>query len=162
MGNKVRRHDKEVTDPEVIRDILKKSLVCHLALVDEGKPYMVSMNYGFRDDVIYMHCALEGRKVDILRANQDVCFMVYYGNRLTTGPDACGDWTMKYKSVTGFGKASLIEKDEDKEAPLQVIMDHYTTRGPFEFTPERVAETLVIRVEIEEMTGKISGYPAGE
>lgn len=160
MGNKVRRHDKEVTDPEGIREILRKSLVCHLALVDDGKPYMVSMNYGFSDDTIYLHCALEGRKVDILRKNQDVCFQVYNGNRLTTGPNACGDWTMKYRSVTGFGKVTLIEDDKEKIPPMQIIMDQYTTKGPFEFAPERVAETLVIRIDIDEMTGKISGYPS--
>jgi len=77
---------------------------------------------------------------------------------LTTGPEACGDWTMKYRSVTGFGKATLIEDDQKKLGPLQIIMNQYTTRGPFEFTPERVAETMVIRIDIEEMTGKISGY----
>ena len=159
MGNKVRRNDKEVKDPQQLREILRKSLVCHLALVDDGKPYMVSMNYGFRDDTIYLHAALEGRKIDILRKNPGVCFMVYNGNRLTTGPDACGDWTMKYRSVTGFGRATLIEEDERKHEPLQIIMDQYTTKGPFEFTPERVAQTMIIRIDIEEMTGKISGYP---
>ena len=158
MGNKVRRDDKEVKDPEGLKTILQKSLVCHLALVDAGKPYMVSMNYGFRDNCIYLHSALEGRKIDILRKNPEVCFQVYNGNRLTTGPDACGDWTMKYRSVTGFGIATLIEDDQEKPGPLQIIMDQYTTRGPFEFTPERVSETMVIRIDIREMTGKISGY----
>jgi nitroimidazol reductase NimA-like FMN-containing flavoprotein (pyridoxamine 5'-phosphate oxidase superfamily) len=162
MGNKVRSHDKEITDPEGMREILRKGLVCHLAMVDEGKPYIVSMNYGFRNDCIYLHSALDGRKVDILRNNPDVCFQIYTGNRLTTGPDACGDWTMKYKSVTGFGKATLIENDNEKVPAMQILMDQYTTKGPFEFTPERVSQTLVIRIDIEEMTGKISGYPAEE
>ena len=159
MGNKVRRDDKEIKDPGAMREILRKGLVCHIAMVDDGYPYMVAMNYGFRDDVIFLHAALEGRKVEILRKNPDVCFMVYTGNRLTTGPDACGDWTMKYRSVTGFGKATLIEQDEDKIPAMHIIMDQYTTKGPFAFSPERVAQTMVIRIDIEEMTGKISGYP---
>ena len=159
MGNKLRRDDKEIKDPEGIREILRKGLVCHLAMVDDGKPYMVSMNYGFRDDIIFLHAALEGRKIDILRKNPDVCFMVYTGNRLTTGPVACEDWTMKYRSVTGFGKATLIEDDKEKIHPMHIIMDQYTSKGPFEFSPERVAKTMVIRIDVEEMTGKISGYP---
>ena len=158
MGNKVRRDDKEIKDPDGIRAILGKGLVCHVAMVDEGKPYMVAMNYGFRDDTIYLHAALEGRKIDILRKNPDVCFMVYTGNRLTTGPDACGDWTMKYRSVTGFGRATLLENDEEKIPAMHVIMGQYTTRGPFELNPERVAQTMVIRIDIDEMTGKVSGY----
>ncbi len=159
MGNNVRRDDKEIKDPEGIREILRKGLVCHLAMVDDGKPYMVSMNYGFRENAIYLHAALEGRKIDILRKNPDVCFQVYTGNRLTTGPEACGDWTMKYRSVTGFGRATLIEDYKEKIPAMQILMDQYTTKGPFEFSPERVAKTMVIRIDIEEMTGKISGYP---
>jgi nitroimidazol reductase NimA-like FMN-containing flavoprotein (pyridoxamine 5'-phosphate oxidase superfamily) len=159
MGHTVRKDDKNIKDPEVIREILRKGLVCHVAMVDEGKPYMVAMNYGFRDHAIYLHAALEGRKIDILRKNPEVCFMVYTGNRLTTGPDACGDWTMKYRSVTGFGKATLIETDEEKVPAMHIIMDQYTTKGPFEFSPTRMAQTMVIRIDIDEMTGKISGYP---
>jgi nitroimidazol reductase NimA-like FMN-containing flavoprotein (pyridoxamine 5'-phosphate oxidase superfamily) len=159
MGNKVRRDDKEIKDPAGMQEILEKGLVCHVAMVDEGKPYMVTMNYGFRDNAIFLHAALEGRKIDILRKNPDICFMVYTGNRLTTGPDACGDWTMKYRSVTGFGRATLIEDDAKKITAMQIIMDQYTTKGPFEFSPDRVTMTMVIRIDILEMTGKISGYP---
>ena len=158
MGNKVRRDDKEIKDPEGIREIIRKGLVCHLAMVDNGKPYLASLNYGFRDNALYLHAALEGRKIDIIRRNPDVCFQVITGNRLTTGPDACEDWTMKYRSVTGFGKAVLVEQDTDKIEAMQILMDQYTTKGPFEFTPERLAETMVIRIDIDEMTGKISGY----
>lgn len=158
MGNKVRRDDKLIRDLDGIREILRKGLVCHVAMVDEGMPYMVAMNYGFRDNAIYLHAALEGRKIEILRKNPRVCFMVYTGSRLTTGPDACGDWTMKYRSVTGFGKATLIDKDEEKIPAMQILMDQYTTKGPFEFSAARLAQTMVIRIDIDEMTGKISGY----
>jgi nitroimidazol reductase NimA-like FMN-containing flavoprotein (pyridoxamine 5'-phosphate oxidase superfamily) len=158
MGNKVRKDDKKIRDPEGIREILRKGLVCHVAMVDDGRPYLVAMNYGFRDNAIYLHAALEGRKIDILRKNPDVCFMVYTGNRLVTGPDACGDWTMKYRSVIGFGKATLIEKDEEKIPAMHILMEQYTTKGPFALSDARVAQTMVIRIDIEEMTGKISGY----
>ena len=66
---------------------------------------------------------------------------------------------MKYRSVTGFGKATLIEKNEEKIPGMNIIMDQYTTKGPFELSPTRVAQTMAIRIDIEEMTGKISGYP---
>ena len=158
MGNKVRRQDKEITDPEGIRAILHKGLVCHLALVDDGKPYLVSMNYGFLDNIVYLHSTLEGRKIDIIRKNPDVCFQVITGTRLSTGPDACGDWTMKYRSVTGFGKAVLLEDKESRIEAMHILMDQYTTKGPFEFSDKRLAETMVIRIDITEMTGKISGY----
>ena len=129
-------------------------------MVDDGKPYMVAMNYGFRENTIYLHAALEGRKIDILRKNPDVCFMVHTGNRLTTGSDACGDWTMKYRSVTGFGKATLIEDDAVKSSLLcRSLWTSTLPKALLNSVPTRVAQTLVIRIDIEEMTGKISGYP---
>jgi nitroimidazol reductase NimA-like FMN-containing flavoprotein (pyridoxamine 5'-phosphate oxidase superfamily) len=161
VGNKVRRNDKEIRDPEGILEILRKGMVCHLALVDEGKPYLVSMNYGHRDRSLYLHSALEGRKIDIIRKNPEVCFQVITGTRLTTGPDACGDWTMKYRSVTGFGRATLIKDGPEKIRAMHIIMEQYTTRGPFEFSPERLDQTMVIRIDIDGMTGKISGYTDG-
>jgi nitroimidazol reductase NimA-like FMN-containing flavoprotein (pyridoxamine 5'-phosphate oxidase superfamily) len=162
MGNKVRRNDKELKDPAAMDEILSKGLVCHLAMVDEGKPYLVSMNYGYRERALYLHSALEGRKIDIIRKNPDVCFQVITGTRLTTGPDACGDWTMKYRSVTGFGRATLIENDPEKIRAMHILMDQYTTRGPFEFRPDRLDQTMVVRIDIDEMTGKVSGYEEGE
>ena len=79
MGNKVRRDDKMIRDLDGIREILRKGLVCHVAMVDEGMPYMVAMNYGFRDNAIYLHATLEGRKIDILRKNPRVCFNARQG-----------------------------------------------------------------------------------
>ena len=158
MGNKVRKNDKAIIDPEGMEEILRKGLVCHLAMVDQGKPYLVSMNYGFLGRSLYLHSAREGRKIEILRKNPEVCFQVVNGTRLTTGPDACGDWTMKYRSVTGFGKATFIENGPEKIRAMHILMDQYTTKGPFEFNPARLSETLVIRIDVEEMTGKISGY----
>ncbi len=158
----MRRQDMEITDPEGILAIIRKGLVCHLALVDEGKPYLVSMNYGFLDNSLYLHSALEGRKIDIIRRNPEVCFQIVTGTRLATGPDACSDWTMKYRSVTGFGKAFLVEDKKEKTRAMQILMDQYTTKGPFEFSNERLAQTRVIRIKIQEMTGKVSGYPPEE
>jgi nitroimidazol reductase NimA-like FMN-containing flavoprotein (pyridoxamine 5'-phosphate oxidase superfamily) len=158
MGNKVRRNDRELKDPAALEEILKKGLVCHLAMVDGGKPYLVSMNYGYREHSLYLHSALEGRKIDIIRNNPEVCFQVITGTRLTTGPDACGDWTMKYRSVTGFGRAVLIENGPEKIRAMHILMEQYTTRGPFEFSPERLEQIMVIRVDIGEMTGKVSGF----
>ena len=159
MGNQVRRNDKEIKDVDGIREILQKGLVCHLAMVDDGKPYIVSMNYGYKDNKLFLHAALEGRKIDIISKNPEVCFQIITGARLVTGSEACEDWSMKYRSVTGFGKATLIEDEKEKIPAMHILMDQYTTKGPFEFSPKRVAKTMVIRIDIDEMTGKISGYP---
>lgn len=158
MGTQLRRRDKEVTDKSIILDIFKKGKFCHLSMVDGRRPYLITMNYGYRNNTLYFHSALEGRKIEVLRANPEVCFQVITETRLTTGEDACDDWTMKYKSVLGYGQVVFIESSEEKIEALNILMDQYTTRGPFDFKPARLEETAIFKVEITGLTGKMSGY----
>ncbi|MFR2242502.1 MAG: pyridoxamine 5'-phosphate oxidase family protein [Anaerobutyricum soehngenii] len=73
----MRRRDREVTEHSEIMHILDSGKVLHLGLVDQGKPYIVPMNYGYVFEgeklVFYLHGALEGRKLDIIRNNSDCC-----------------------------------------------------------------------------------------
>jgi uncharacterized protein len=158
MASKLRRQDREIDNPELIREILKKGKFCHLAMVDNGKPYLITMNYGYRDNVIYLHAALEGRKIEVLSENPEVCFQVVIDTRLVTGEDACKNWTMKYKSLVGYGKATFIKNDEEKIQALNVLMNQYTTKGPFEFSGSNLEETAVIKIDISSLCGKMSGY----
>jgi len=57
----------------------------------------------------------------------------------------------------GFGRASFIREPESKREALRIITRNYA-EGVFDFTESQVAETTVIRVDVEDMTGKISGY----
>ena len=43
----MRRRDREVTDSNEIIHILDTGKVLHLGLVDQGKPYIVPMNFGY-------------------------------------------------------------------------------------------------------------------
>lgn len=65
------RREFEVTDNAVIEKILATSKVLHLGLVDEGMPYVVPMNYGYKTEdgklTLYLHSAVKGYKLDVLR-----------------------------------------------------------------------------------------------
>jgi uncharacterized protein len=63
--------------------------------------------------------------------------------------------TMKYRSVIGFGNASFIETSEDKRKALDLIMKHYH-QEPFPYPEPVLAMLSVVKVEIEDMTGKAS------
>jgi nitroimidazol reductase NimA-like FMN-containing flavoprotein (pyridoxamine 5'-phosphate oxidase superfamily) len=64
---------------------------------------------------------------------------------------------MNYRSVIGFGKGSLVENLEEKKKGLDVIMQQYSGRS-FEYLQPEIENTVIIKVEIESMTGKESGY----
>jgi len=84
-----------------------------------------------------------------------VCFEVDIERELIKGEAAC-EWGMKYKSVIGFGKAVFVEDAESKRKALDIIMQNYS-EGAFEYSEEAVKKTVVIKVEVESMTGKQSG-----
>ena len=70
------------------------------------------------------------------------------------GKTACA-WGMKYKSVIGYGTASLIDDPEGKQEALDIIMSQYT-EGDFKYSDKAFGQTLIIKVEISSMTGKKS------
>ncbi len=75
---------------------------------------------------------------------------------MTTGEDPCKDWSMKYKSVTGYGWAGIVNDPEEKIVGLNILMAHYTSKGPFIFTEKNLEETTVVRIVIDKMTAKRS------
>ena len=150
----MRRKEKEITDKSEIESIIHKSQVCRLGLVDEGLPYIVPLCFGYREDTLFFHSAREGRKIDILKRNNQVCFEFDINPEIQAGKTACA-WGMKYQSVIGFGTASFIKDPVEKQAALDIIMGQYT-EGDFKYSAKAVGETQVIKVEISRMSGKKS------
>jgi len=151
----MRRSDKQITDPAELESLLRSSELCHLSMVDDGKPYVVPMNFGYTDGALYFHSAPEGRKIDILGKNPDVCFSIISRNILVKGEKAC-TWTAKFSSVIGTGRASIVDDRAGKEEGLSILMKQYSDEE-YDFSGENLDGVVIIRVEVLEMTGKSSG-----
>ena len=150
----MRRKEKEITQKAEIESIIRTSQVCRLGLSQGGLPYIVPLCFGYKDNNLFFHSAREGRKIDILSRNNQVCFEFDIDTQTHSGKTACA-WGMKYKSVVGYGKASFVEDPEKKRKALDVIMGQYAD-GAFEYSDKTLKETRVIKVEISSMTGKQS------
>jgi nitroimidazol reductase NimA-like FMN-containing flavoprotein (pyridoxamine 5'-phosphate oxidase superfamily) len=152
----MRRKDKEINSTAAIEDVVRKSLVCRIALSDENRPYVVPLCFGYKDNTLYFHSSPEGRKIEILTKNNDVCFEFDVDHEVVHDNKAC-KWSMKYRSVIGFGKASFVENLEEKKRALDAIVEHYSGMT-FDYPESAIQNTMIIKVEIESMTGKHSGY----
>ena len=148
----MRRTDREISDRAAIDGIIRRSKVCHLALCDAGQPYVIPLSFGYDGVSLFCHGAGEGRKVDILMKNNRVCFEFEILSDIIPGKEACR-WGMGFESVIGFGWARLLEQQEDKRIALGCIMRQYSNQE-WTFTNEMVSKTLVIRIDIDEITGK--------
>ena len=117
----MRKAKLEIKEEEVLKEILSGALICRLAMMDGDQPYIVPVNYGYRDGFIYMHSAPEGKKIDLLRQNHKVCFEVEDTVEIIKGDRAC-DWTTRYRSVIGYGAVEILSDDASKQMGLEVIM----------------------------------------
>lgn len=158
----MRRKDKEVTSHEWMMKVLKKGVWMELAMAGkDGWPYIVPLNYGFKEDFIIIHGAIEGKKIDLLRENNKVAFNLAIDTEIVRNENDPSKFTMKYKSVSGLGIASFIEDLDEKKEALKILMHHYD--GPTEPMPEIMLKaTAAIKIRITEMTGKISNYSKPE
>lgn len=153
----MRRKEKEITDRRSIDRILEKAQFIHLAMCDQGMPYVVPLNFGYDGESIYVHCALEGKKVEIVRKNNRVYFAVETDVEVIPSQSPC-KFTCNYRSVMGEGKALIIEEPAEKKKGLEILVGHYANEE-FQFPDMAMDKVLVIKIEIEGLWGKESIKP---
>lgn len=121
----MRKKELEITDQKIIDEIIASATYCHMALSDNNQPYIVPLNFGRKGNSIYFHSAHEGRKIDIINKNNNVCLMFEVDQEIENkGKEAC-KWGTKYRSVIGFGKAFLVTDDLEKREGLKILMTQY-------------------------------------
>ena len=154
----MRRVDKEIKDEKVILSIIREADHCVIALSDNKNPYVVPMNFGYDDSHLYLHSSPDGRKIEILKENNKVSFVIEIKNELIKSEIAC-EWGMKYMSVIGEGYAHFIEDFHKKIEALDIIMAKYSDdKSEFRYSKTALNQVVVINVQITELTCKISGY----
>lgn len=152
----MRKKEKELTEIDDIEKIIKKALCCRIGLVDVDEPYIVPVSFGYERNTLYFHGALEGRKIGLIRRNNKVCFEIDADVEMVEDLEPC-ICTAKYRSVMGTGRAFILESDEEKSRGLKLIIKQYGMKG-FDFPKTRLDKTMVVRVDINSITGKKSGY----
>ena len=154
----LRRGDKAITEVAVLYRILDEASVLRLAMVDEGRPYVVPLNFAREGDTLWMHSAGAGRKLECLRREPRVCVEVDHFFAIVEGSDRdpCNGWTTRFESVIGFGMAEIVEGDQEKIRGLLAIMRKFSGRGEWTFSDDMLGKTAVLRVSLESLTGKRS------
>ena len=156
----MRRQDREIADTNRMWEILRSAEVCRVACCGEGGPYIVPMNFGILDGKLYFHCASAGTKLDLLKANPNVCFEVEANVKVLPGEQACG-WSVRYQSVIGFGHASVVEGLGERRAGITALLAQYKVLAQYAERdieiPQHISqETVILRVDIRSLKGKES------
>jgi nitroimidazol reductase NimA-like FMN-containing flavoprotein (pyridoxamine 5'-phosphate oxidase superfamily) len=132
---------------QVLRDTREGTLVmCH-----ENTPYAVPINHAFVDGNFYFHCGLRGRKIDMIKRNPNVVYVVdtFHGPPQETPPDKrChGPW----QSLIAYGTARVIEDIDEKAIAFRAFMGNYGVED-YQMNDQARTETSGIVIDVTSMT----------
>jgi nitroimidazol reductase NimA-like FMN-containing flavoprotein (pyridoxamine 5'-phosphate oxidase superfamily) len=168
----MRRAESEITAPAQLEKILTQARVLFLSLRDAQAPYVVPVCFGWEKDTLYVHSALTGAKIDLIRADPSVGFSACTEITLTPGATAC-NFSLQAESIAGTGRARILADDKERTRGLDLIMRHYSEGDSIEapvygVPAERVSpygigplsRTCVIAITILTLRGRRLGKPA--
>lgn len=145
----MRRKDRQREDREFFEDALARASEMFLALHDGQFPYCLPFNFAAEDGFIYIHSALSGKKMDLIRQNPHTGFAlavdVLINRELST---------TYYKSICGCGIAEILEDEEEKAHALDLLGRKYKARCDVPASLASVRRTAIIRIRIVQLSGK--------
>lgn len=151
----MRRRDREVLGEEIYNIIAQCSTMT-LAVVEDGKPYVVTVNFGIlrqgEHTEIVFHCADEGRKLRGIAQNSAVAFTMVANSEVQQHPLACR-WTVNFQSVYGEGIAEIVP-NADKVPYFNAIMGQAGQSGVPSYDPATMEKTTLVRIQVSLLTGK--------
>lgn len=153
----IRRKDKAIKSERRMLDFLSKQEILTIALSKDGEPYLFTADYGFdrKNMAVFIHCAGRGKKVDYIESNPTV-----WGQAMEDLGYVKGQCEHRYRCVQFKGRASLVRGLEEKRRALNLMIEQFEDnpeKGKKEFIDsDNLRKVLIIRIDIEELSGKES------
>jgi uncharacterized protein len=153
----MRRKEKEITAPGELEKVLTSARYVTLAMVDGGRPYLVTLSHGYDAErgCIYFHCAPKGRKIEILRRDPEV-----YGQVLSDLGYVQGSCDHLFETVQFEGRVSfvadLVEKLHALEVMIRQLDDDPEPLIAAQTGERPVAKVTIGRIDGRSLSGKRS------
>jgi nitroimidazol reductase NimA-like FMN-containing flavoprotein (pyridoxamine 5'-phosphate oxidase superfamily) len=153
MSFHVRRKDREITDPDALKAILKTTKYVTVALSMNNEPYLVALSHGYDENknCLYFHCASEGKKITYLKANNKI-----WGQAVLTY-EVSDDCDYAYSCVHFQGTIHLLTELTEKQHAMQVLVRQLSNTPEAKLAkikPEKLDTTTMGRIDISSLTGK--------
>lgn len=153
----MRRKDREMTEEfaKAVADTCDWAVVS--MITPEGAPYGIPVSIVREADVLYFHCALEGKKADALRENPRVSVSCVGAVR-----PIAEKFTTAYDSAILEGEASEVVDQEEKVHALRILCQRYAASNMdhFDEAIERsLHRTGIWKIQILSITGKQKKFP---
>lgn len=132
----MRRKEFNIVNKEIVKSILDECEYGTLGLISHNKPYSVAVNFVYFEEKIYFHGAGKGRKIDLIKENNNASFLVvkpysiipsYFSNTLAACPA-----TQFFSSVLIEGEIRFVEDVDKKSKILNALMEKLQSEGGYE------------------------------
>lgn len=148
-------------DRATIHAILDEGLVCHVAFVHEGQPYVIPTNYVRWGEQLVIHGSAASRMLRTLRGGVPACVTVTLLDGLVLARSAFHH-SVNYRSVVILGTAVEITDPAERLEALRAFVEHVLpgrwkeVRSPSE---TELGGTLVLKLPITEASAKVRSGP---
>ncbi|XPV69379.1 MAG: pyridoxamine 5'-phosphate oxidase family protein [Halarcobacter sp.] len=138
----------EITNKEIINEVLNNAEYGTLALCDNNKPYSLPINFVEYNDEIYFHGSKKGRKMDILKNNQFASFSVVESYSMIQSYFSSNDGlacpaTHFFKSIIIDGEIKFIENYDEKVQALSELMKKLQKEGKYKPLSDEVYQKSI-------------------
>ena len=148
-------------DRDLVHGILDEGFICHVGFVVDDQPIVIPTGYGRIGDKLYIHGSQASRMLRTLKAGVAACVTVTLVDGLVLARSAFHH-SINYRSVVIFGKATLVEDAEEKNAALLAFSEH-VIRGRWqdvrEPTEQELKATTVLVLPLAEVSAKVRTGP---
>ena len=148
------RKESRAMDSGWALEVMHKAPYITVSFIDEdGKPYGLPLSLASDDDVNwYFHGALEGKKMEAIKAHPEVCLSAVTRCAPTVGPKD-GSFTLQFKSAIAFGKAEIVTEDAEKIHGLRLICERFLPHHMDAFDQSiarSLSRTAIVRITLTE------------
>ena len=160
---KVKRLPKRAFyDVDTIYKILDDTFICQVGFELEGHVYIIPVNFGRKDDQIFIHGSKKSRMFKLFDSGKEVCISVSLVDGIVLARSAFHH-SVNYRSVVIFAEPVEIEDEVEKIEALKTIFEHIMpgrwedVRKP---NKKELEITSVFSFKINEASAKIRTGPA--
>ena len=160
--NRVKRlPDRGHYDRDTIYPIVDAGLICHVAFVVDGRPFVIPTLHAREGDTLLLHGASTSRMLRHISLGGEVCVTVTHVDGLVLAKSVFNH-SVNYRSAVLFGRGRLVDDEAGKMAALAAFTEKIL---PGRWADARLPNsvemkaTSVIAIEIESASAKVRTGP---
>jgi len=153
----LRRKEKEISNLNEIKEILKSTKYVTLAMAKANTPYLVTISHAYDNDnnCIYFHCASEGKKIDYLNENN-----IVWGQAIHDLGYHEGKCNHIFKTAQFRGYVNFVENYDEKKKILTIMINQLENNPKMviqkQLKESSIKRVTIGRIDIDYLSGKMN------